>query len=95
MGPDHPSNSSDFIEQLLALSVSGAVAPWPRAAGEGFVDALVEAAHDHGVAALLARAVSRQADPSWIPPLRDRLRAHVTAEAATEVLRRAEVERVV
>ena len=56
---------------------------------------MLEAAHDHGVAALLARAVAHPTGPGWLAPLRDSLQAHVTAEAVTEVLRRAEVERVV
>ena len=89
------SSFHESVELLLASSVSGTAVPWPRTADPRFVDAVVEAAHDHGVAALVARALAHPAEPDWLDRLRDRLRAHVTAEAATEVLRRAEVERVV
>ena len=89
------TSAPDLIEQLLAAGVTGTAAPWPRVVDGRFVDAMVEAAHDHGVAALLARAVPHAGEPDWLAPLREGLRPHVTGEAATEMLRRAEVARVV
>ena len=74
--------------------MSGTAAPWPQDADDRFADEVLRAAHDHGVEALLAAPVTHPAAPAWPARLRDRLRAQVRAEAATEVLRRAEVERM-
>jgi hypothetical protein len=95
MGSDPDTNQSERVAAWLSATVAGAAPPWPDGAGDHFGDAVCEAAIEHGVCALLARRHAREGSPAWPTGLRRRLRAHLAAAAAAEVLRRLEVERVV
>lgn len=72
-------------EALLAAALRGDAAPWPVDTGAAFESTLLEAAEQHGVAALLASA---PAVPQWPASLQLALRSARRGQALIEAVRR-------
>lgn len=79
-------------EALLIAALRGEAPPWPAGGGAALETALLEAAHEHGVSALLA---SIPAVGQWPGTLQGAFRDFRRDEAVVESLRRESLQRLV
>lgn len=79
-------------EELLAAALRGEGAPWPANADAAFEAALVVAAREHGVTALLTTTTALQ---SWPKQLQQAFRDARREEAVIEAIRRDALQQVV
>lgn len=80
------------VEQLLAAALRGESAPWPAVADAALGAALVAAAREHGVAALITTTAAFQSWPSQIQQAFRNLRRD---EAVIEAIRRDALQQVI
>jgi hypothetical protein len=77
-------------EALLASAIRGDAVPWPHTADAAFAAALLQAANEHGVAALLTGAAIQ----SWPDDVQQALRETRRGDAVIEALRRQALQQL-